>query len=64
MALAPHTVNVSIDIEDLRAKIRQVLAEVLPCSQCGGRISDSACGPTHALLQADPAQHRLLHPED
>ena len=39
---------------------REALARVLPCSQCGQKLADRACGPTHAILTAQPERHRLL----
>lgn len=29
----------------------------LRCAQCGQPFLNSACGPTHALIAADPTQH-------
>lgn len=36
------------------------LAAALVCSQCGKTFNNYACGPTHALIAADPARHRLI----
>lgn len=38
------------------------LAETLGCSQCGRTFDQPACGPTHALIAADPRRHRLIAP--
>lgn len=38
------------------------LAAALSCSQCGQVFSARACGPTHAIIQADPRRHRLIAP--
>lgn len=38
------------------------LATLLTCSQCGQRFSERACGPTHAIIAANPAQHRAVAP--
>lgn len=31
-----------------------------PCSQCGQRFYDRACGPTHAMIAANPLRHRVF----
>lgn len=36
------------------------LAMLLPCSQCGQQLNARACGPTHAILGADPTRHRIV----
>lgn len=41
----------------LEALIEQ-LPYLLQCSQCGHRLAETACGPTHALLRAQPWRHR------
>lgn len=49
----------------MTAPIEETLAELaqaLTCSQCGQTFATRACGPTHAVIQADPRQHRLIRP--
>jgi hypothetical protein len=41
-------------------RARKVLTHLLSCSQCGQKVADRACGPTHAVLQADPWQHNRV----
>lgn len=31
--------------------------QVLTCSQCGQPLAARACGPTHAVVKADPTRH-------
>lgn len=38
------------------------MADFIRCSQCGNALSDRACGPTHAMLAADPTKHNALAP--
>lgn len=42
---------------------RESWAAALTCSQCGQRLAERACGPTHAVLKADPTQHRMYVPD-
>jgi hypothetical protein len=40
--------------------IAALLTILPPCTQCGHRFYERACGPTHAVIAANPLRHRLF----
>lgn len=40
--------------------IGALLTLLPPCTQCGARFYERACGPTHAVIAANPLQHRMF----
>lgn len=61
MARAEVTVKLA-DFEEVKALLARLTAMVdafmPPCGQCGQRFYETACGPTHAVIAADPVSHR------
>lgn len=46
--------------ENLEADRLYLLGSLPSCSQCGQRFGARACGPTHAIIAADPLRHRMF----
>lgn len=42
------------------AAMHQALPSLLHCHQCGQKVADTACGPTHALLKRRPQDHNEI----
>lgn len=57
-----HPMSAEARLTEAEREALVKLAEVLMCSQCGHTYNRPACGPSHAIIAADPRRHRLVAP--